>query len=144
MNSEVIKEIANQLGLAIEDTGQFLTYILPEYAKIKCMYCGFGLMGIILTSFIIIFSTKKLYSNFIEVRKKGVVKYDRILKTERIIHDLDLFDTLNVDMINWFYFVNIIIGTILLIISIAMFIYSIGWFISPEGMFFDMVMNKIA
>lgn len=37
MDSTVIAEIANQLGIAVDQAGQFITEHLPEFAELKAM-----------------------------------------------------------------------------------------------------------
>lgn len=39
MDGTIIQEIADQLGMAVDQAGQFITTYLPEYAALKCMQC---------------------------------------------------------------------------------------------------------
>lgn len=39
MDGTVIQEIADQLGMAVDQAGQFVTTYLPDYAALKCMQC---------------------------------------------------------------------------------------------------------
>ena len=39
MNETIIQEIANQLGMAVDQAGKFIAEHLPDYAALKCMQC---------------------------------------------------------------------------------------------------------
>lgn len=40
MNEKVIEEIANQLGIAVDQASQFLAQIIPQYAGLQALNCG--------------------------------------------------------------------------------------------------------
>lgn len=39
MDDTAIKEIADQLGIAVDQAAQFITTYLPQYASLKTMFC---------------------------------------------------------------------------------------------------------
>lgn len=40
MNEKVIEEIANQLGIAVDQASQFLVQIIPQYAELQMLNYG--------------------------------------------------------------------------------------------------------
>lgn len=50
----VVQEIANQLGIAVDQTGQFITTYLPQYAALQSMRSAV-IIGIVFLGFIISF-----------------------------------------------------------------------------------------
>lgn len=115
MDSTVIEEIAKQLGMAVDQTGMFITEQLPQYAALKAMQCGSLIVGcalILLLSGIMLFvSIKRGWS-------------------EDIVWIFGLVTL---------FFAVFFVGALLLFGTSLM-----GWVNYPEAMLIDMAMKAVA
>lgn len=130
MNDRVIEEIANQLGMAVESTSQFLNDILPEYAAMKAIANGgcalLGLSIIVICVICFYFSHKAVKE---VVDRKGCNYYlEDSRKTTRLV-------------------VGLVGGSIGGLLGLPMVIFNITncllWMYCPKAMFFNMVISSI-
>lgn len=112
----VIQEIANQLGMAVDQAGQFITEQLPNYAALKVIQISTPLIilaiitGISLVGFIVSFAITK---------------------------DIDS------DIVCVFGFPLLIAGVIFIIGLLAYLSEIIGWMNYPEAMLIDMAIKAV-
>lgn len=112
----VIQEIANQLGMAVDQAGQFIAEQLPNYAAMKAMQISVPLIvlaviaGIGLVGFIISFAITKYFDD---------------------------------DVTSSFFLLFAIAGLIL-ILGLCFFLSEIiGWMNYPEAMLIDMALKAV-
>lgn len=121
MDATVVQEIADQLGIAVDQAGQFITEYLPMYAGMKATYgwvgIGFSIFLFILCLIGVIVSLKISFDE------------DKYWQTRDIAQ-----------------FTAIIFG----VLGIVAFIFicclvpeAIGWTFYPEGKLIDTVLNSI-
>lgn len=71
MEDTVIKEIANQLGMAVDQTGQFITTYLPQYAALRMWSDAFTLFILLLVTVILGVVAAKLYKHYKALEAEG-------------------------------------------------------------------------
>lgn len=71
MEETVIKEIANQLGMAVDQTGQFITAYLPQYAALKTWSDIFVLSMMLLVTVAFGVASAKLYKHYLALKEDG-------------------------------------------------------------------------
>lgn len=127
MDSTVIQEIANQLGIAADDAGELIQQYLPQYANLQIFY---NVMGVIISAVIIAITV-------VIGRKVFIHKRDSIGKmscVERIVHGDGCTST-------------IVISAIIVAIFMITIVFDIrniiGWAVFPEASLIDMVLNSI-
>lgn len=124
MNETVIQEIANQLGIAVDQAGMFIQTYLPQYALLCAAktFVTLGLMLICLIALIIV--CKKLYSL---LRKDDYCEFN-----EEIIV---LFICLTG--------LTVLLGLVFILGCFIALPEAISWLIFPEGQLIDMALNAI-
>lgn len=127
MDSTVIQEIANQLGIAADDAGELIQQYLPQYANLQIFY---NVMGVIIGAVIIAITV-------VIGRKVFIHKRDSIGKmscVERITHGCDCT-------------VTIVASAIIVAIFMIAIVFDIrniiGWAVFPEASLIDMVLHSI-
>lgn len=152
MDSSVIEEIANQLGMAVDQAGAFITEQLPAFAALKVMQNEVplmivGLLFVIATivSFVGVYkavkcakSERKLYK---EDREKSIEKIgygisNHGYKTEPSDHDSFLV-FLYVGVVAAFLLVFLVVTALITVPDI------IGWSNYPEAMLIDMALKAV-
>ena len=121
MDSEVIKEIANQLGMAVDSTAQFISDILPQYASMKSI--AHGSYAAICLIVLIIFTGIAFF-----LIKRG---------TDKCTHQYDR-ETYLISSI--FPMIIAVLAMLFLIAEIASVLM---WTFTPDAMFFDTVIKSI-
>lgn len=117
MNSTVIQEIANQLGMAVDDAGMFIRQCLPQYAGLQIFYnvmtAILGVMFIIIT---------------IVVARKIFVHQQH-------------------DMCGEFCTTTIVVSTLIIMLCICILVCNIGdavgWAVFPEASLIDTVFDCV-
>lgn len=123
MDSTVIEEIANQLGMAVDDVGTFIQSILPSYAGmqivnnlIPCILAG---VAIVFCVFFMVHLIKDGKKPFMDRRYEDDIRA-----------------------------ILMCVGAALIILSVVVLCFTvsniIGWAMFPEGKFFDMILNSIS
>lgn len=133
MNETVIQEIANQLGMAVDQAGAFIQTYLPQYAMLKAVNIG---VPMIVFGIILIVVAVLLYRNF-KSHKADCIEHGYV---GRYTFSEYAFDSA-------FVYVTIIIYAICLFLYVAYFVMfvpeMIGWAIFPEAQLISDCMNAI-
>lgn len=140
MDSKVIQEIADQLGMAVDQVGQFITEYAPEYAAMKVTQITVGLsiawiVALILTATALAFI-------WITVRRRNS---DYELAKEATLYprrnDYSDYAT---------FFVFVLVGVVAVFaIGVAVYLTAvnlangIGWSQYPEAMLIDMALKAV-
>lgn len=61
MNSTVIQEIANQLGMAVDDAGTFIHQCLPQYASLQIFYNVMWMIAFVVLIVITVIVARKIF-----------------------------------------------------------------------------------
>lgn len=126
MNEKVIEEIANQLGIAVDQASQFLAQIIPQYAELQVLNYGIWTVAALILVIIAVV-----------VAKIGFKKYKECAGSDDIWHC--------VDDIAWFWvtLISLTIGAI----ATAAFLYFTqqvaGWLLFPDAKVMEMVLSAI-
>ena len=124
MNETVIQEIANQLGIAVDQAGIFIQTYLPQYALL-CATKTFVTIGLMLICLIALFIVcKKLYSL---LHKDDYCEFH-----EEIIV---LFICLTG--------LTVLLGLVFILHCFIVLPDAVSWLIFPEGQLIDMALNAI-
>lgn len=117
MDSSVIQEIANQLGMAVDDAGAFIQQYLPQYASLQTLY---NVMYIILWIMLIAITVVAARKIFVHQQ-----------------HDMD----------GEFCTMTIVVSTIFIVFFIYSLICAIGnavgWAMFPEASLIDTVFDCV-
>lgn len=133
MDATVIEEIANQLGMAVDQAGTFVTNILPQYAGLQTMgSVMIAIVGVIvIVACIVSFKIACSYTaKRVEDEKndKSYYKYDESERRKTLMYVA---------------IPCVIFG----VAAIAMFFIglydALGWHFFPEAMLLDMALAKI-
>lgn len=133
MNDTVIQEIANQLGMAVDQAGAFIQTYLPQYAMLKAVNIGVPMIvfGIILIV-VAVLVYRSFKSHKAECIESGYVGHYTFAEYA--------FDSALV-------YVTMIVYAVCLVLyvaSLAMFVPEmIGWAIFPEAQLISDCMNAI-
>ena len=126
MNEKVIEEIANQLGIAVDQASQFLVQIIPQYAELQML--NYGILAVAALIFVII---------AVVVAKIGFKEYRECAGSDDIWHCID--DT------TWFWvtLTSLTIGAV----ATAAFLYFTqqvaGWLLFPDAKVVEMALKAI-
>lgn len=139
MDSSVITEIASQLGMAVESTGQFIEEILPQYATMKIIEGCFALAATLIVLVVALaFVVKAIRS---EARHKAEYEKDKELRKDSFW---------GVGHYSW-YEANFTCALCGSLVSVASFITiaismtaTVQWAVTPQAKFFAMVLEKVA
>lgn len=122
MNEKVIEEIANQLGIAVDQASQLLAQIIPQYAGLQALNYGTWTAA---TLIIVVIAAV--------VAKIGFKKHKEI--KERDCYDCEL----------WFWV--IVVSLVVEAFATAAFLYFAqqvaGWLLLPDAKVMEMVLNAI-
>lgn len=142
MDSTVIEEIANQLGMAVDQAGQFITEHLPAYAGLKAMHA--------------IVPTVMVWAVFLALAIVCVIAISVCAKAKE--RDTDAWLQSNGDYYSkpdwnnylsmYVFFVVGFFAMLVLVIAIAVTANClpdiIGWQSYPEAMLIDMAMKAVS
>ena len=126
MNEKVIEEIANQLGIAVDQASQFLVQIIPQYAELQML--NYGILAVAALILVII---------AVVVAKIGFKEYRECAGSDDIWHCID--DT------TWFWvtLTSFTIGAV----ATAAFLYFTqqvaGWLLFPDAKVVEMALKAI-
>lgn len=139
MDPTVIEEIAEQLGMAADQAGQFVAENLPDFAALKATQCAVPLVAFL--SLVVILILVAIVSGVLlaKARAKKRLKYEN-----GRIKNLDDWDS-NISF--WILFGSLVILGITILFSF-LFVPScitglIGWQQYPEAMLIDMALKAI-
>ena len=133
MNETVIQEIANQLGMAVDQAGVFIQTYLPQYAMLKTVHIGvpmlvFGIVLVVAT--VVVYRCFKSYKAYCAERSN----------VERCTF-IDYVDN------NEFMFIPLSVYAGFLIVyicALATFVPEmIGWMVFPEAQLINDCMDVI-
>lgn len=117
MDSSVIQEIANQLGMAVDDAGTFIQQCLPQYASLQIFYNVMWMIVFVVLIVITVIVARKIF-----------------------IHQQH-------DMGGEFCTTIIIVGAALVAVFMIMLVCSIGnaigWIVFPEASLIDMLFDYV-
>lgn len=126
MNEKVIEEIANQLGIAVDQASQFLVQIIPQYAELQML--NYGILAVVALILVII---------AVVVAKIGFKEYRECASSDDIWHCIN--DT------TWFWvtLTSLTIGAV----ATAAFLYFTqqvaGWLLFPDAKVVEMALKAI-
>lgn len=129
MDSTVIEEIAKQLGMAVDQAGQFISEHLPDYAALKCMQATVSIWQcwVVCLLFLIPFVISAI------VLRKAYKKHTRC--------HLDDFISFWVSMFSGVLLVIAVIFSV--VITGFNLTDAIGWANYPEAMLIDKAIEAI-
>lgn len=130
MDSTVIQEIADQLGMAVDQTGQFIAEHLPEYAALKCMQSSLTIWECVITLLFI----------FIPFAISATI-FCKALKNDGFHHEPDEFISFWVTLFVGIVFAFAFICALILISFELPEV--IGWSQYPEAMLIDKAISAI-
>ena len=132
MNSTVIEEIAKQLGMAVDQAGQFIAENLPAFAGLKVMQATVPI--VISWSLVVLCAIVALVALAViaRLRKKGVSRrYNNW-------SDYDVW---------WVFVCAMVAGAFALIVAVLLTGFLIpeliGWQQYPEAMLIDMALKAV-
>lgn len=137
----VIQEIANQLGMAVDQTGQFITEQLPNYAALKVT------QEIIMPAilWIVTIILMAVAFTFLHI----TVKHRRSDRSDESEYRYANYYTMDYSDYDTFW-IFCIVGVIAVILLIPTLIYTginlpniIGWMNYPEAMLIDMAIKAV-
>lgn len=127
MDSTVIQEIANQLGMAVDQAGQFIQEQLPQFAALKAMQNTIPPVG-----------SWSIFAAFLII---GIV-FALILKFANIKQDSGTEDICLIVIIASFILAGIMLLISLLITAVCV-PKVIGWSEYPQAMLIDMALKAV-
>lgn len=127
MDATVIEEIANQLGMAVDQAGAFVTNTLTQYAGLQTLQ---SIIGLILTIVVTIACVVILVAYYKHVNK--MAENDSIYKEWELHGDIAICAFACVLLV------------ILATAALTTFLYhALGWHFFPEAMLLDMALAKM-
>lgn len=143
MDGTVIQEIANQLGMAVDQAGQFVTTYLPDYAALKCMQCTVPLAILSVVTLLLIAASLVALVVFIRAycqeREKG--RSESRVRWTRGKPDVSDFGSF------WVFFwtgCSAVVLLVALAITLGQFVPRIvGWQSYPEAMLIDQAIKAM-
>lgn len=127
MDSTIIQEIANQLGMAVDQAGQFITEQLPSFAAMKAIYPLSWIIGSAIVAVISTVVFIKCLQAFKSEAKKSIFS-----------EDIDVELTSIVGLV--ISAICMIVAVIVLAINVPNFI---AWLAYPEAMLLDMALKAV-
>ena len=143
MDSTIIQEIANQLGIAADQAGQFIVDYLPQYAAMK-MVKPILFVVVMAISIIVLFASCRFYGK--KAQKELEEKIEEYKKAEHHYWEMypDFEDSLY-GKIAICAFLALLAEIVIFIVGL--FIVSptiIGWSNYPEAMLIDMAFKAVS
>ena len=139
MDPTVIEEIAEQLGMAADQAGQFVAENLPDFAALKATQCAVPLVAFLSLVVILILVAIVSGVQLAKARAKKRLKYEN-----GRIKDLDDWDS----YISFWILVGSLVILGITILFSFLFVPScitglIGWQQYPEAMLIDVALKAI-
>lgn len=143
MDSTIIQEIANQLGIAVDQAGQFIVDYLPQYAAMKTVkpILFIAITAIILIASFIVFAiyNRKAKVDLTE-RKKAFEECENHIWSRYPSFEDSFYG--NVAIVS---FCALCVAFLVLIIGLFIAVPSIiGWSNYPEAMLIDMALKAVS
>jgi hypothetical protein len=120
MNEKVIEEIANQLGIAVDQASQSLEQIIPQYVGLQTMYCGIWSVAALILVVLSAIALKIAFKKY----KENKDTYDE---------DTYIWATISFSALG-------AVATAFLIYASSNFL---GWLLFPDAKVMDMVLSAI-
>ena len=143
MDQTVIQEIANQLGIAVDNVGVFINEQLPQYAAFKSMQLTALVIGVVVgfIACVIVFTVMWFMGKRkVKLEVEDDFLHGREMKVSTLSEESYLF------VIIWILFG--LAALVLLITAIIMCTILIpqivGWVDYPQAMLIDMAISKIS
>lgn len=139
MDSTVIEEIAEQLGVAVDQAGQFVAENLPDFAALKATQCAVPLIAFL--SFAVILILVAIVSGILLAKTKAK---EGLMYENGRVKDLNDWESY---MSFWILTGALVILGITILFSF-LFVPScitglIGWQQYPEAMLIDMALKAV-
>lgn len=139
MDSTVIEEIAEQLGVAVDQAGQFIAENLPDFAALKAMQCAGPL-----AAFLVLIAIPILVAIVSGILLAKAKAKERLKYENGRIKDLNGWESYRSF---WILVAALFILGVVILVSIALvpsYITDlIGWQQYPEAMLIDMALKSI-
>ena len=129
MDKTVIEEIAKQLGMAVDSTGQFIQEILPQYAGMKAVSnATWAIAFLVIMAVLVVFALKSLkaYREIDREEYRSIWGYERDKE--------DYF---------WKTAVPLFVATLLLLFACDGIIQALSWTLFPDAKLLDMAIEAI-
>lgn len=120
MNEKVIEEIANQLGIAVDQASQFLAQITPQYAGLQTMYCGIWSVAALILVVLSAIAVKIAFKKYKENK-----------------------DTYDEDTYIWATISFLVLGAIATTFLIYASLNFLGWLLFPDAKVMEMVLSAV-
>lgn len=143
MDGTIIQEIADQLGMAVDQAGQFITTYLPDYAALKCMQCTVPIAILSVVTLLTVIASLISLAVFLKAygREKGKGAENSRVRWMRGKPLVDDFGS------SWVFFVTGCVAVVLLLalaITIGNLVPQvIGWQSYPEAMLIEQAVKAI-
>lgn len=126
MNEKVIEEIANQLGLAVDQASQLVAQVIPQYAAMKVMERSIEAAGFVLLVIV-----------------SAVVAIIAIRNYKRAPEMVSVFDRDEKE--KWFYIAltSLLVGAFATAITLFLVQQAAGWAMFPDAKVAEMVLDAI-
>lgn len=152
MDSSVIEEIANQLGMAVDQAGVFITEQLPAFAALKVMqasvplYLWSALLFIaVIVMIVACLSLKKGVNK--EVKRfeedREALEPNERHKVHLVNYNLELTDYTSFYVVVGAFIVTLFLMVILVVVILLCVPKIIGWSNYPEAMLIDMALKAV-
>lgn len=119
MNEKVIEEIANQLGIAVDQASQFLAQIIPQYAGLQVLNYGIWIVATLILVVVAAVVVKIGFKNFMECED-----YDN-------------------QMWWWIFCISLLVGAVATVAFLYFTQQVAGWLLFPYGKVMEMVLSAV-
>lgn len=151
MDNSVIEEIAKQLGMAVDQAGQFITEHLPEFAAMKAMYAAVPLVIAGVMLLIAVGVTSVALRSIVKNVKAEKARYesDKAESQDRGIRIYECNYKMNVKDYDSVYVVMFGGIGILFVLFVSIFASLvlvpelIGWLNYPDAMLINMALEAV-
>lgn len=139
MDSTVIEEIAEQLGMAVDQAGQFIAENLPDFAALKAMQCAWPLVAFLVLIAILMLVAIAAGIVLAKARAKERLEYET---GQTKFHDSwDDYISFWILAVALLFLGIVIIFSFLFVPSVVTDL--IGWQQYPEAMLIDMALKAV-
>lgn len=132
----VVEEIAKQLGIAAETTGQFIATYLPDFAHLQALKMAVPLVVVWILFALCMVVALVAFVVCVKVRRVAIAE-------DSIWHPRNWYNYTSF----WVSMTALVVGSFLLFIGVLATAVNVpqivGWFDFPEAMLVDMALSKI-
>lgn len=121
MSEKVIEEIANQLGIAVDQASQFLAQIIPQYAGLQVLNYGIWIVATLILVVVAAVVVKIGFKNFMEC---------------------EYYDT-NSQMWWWIFCISLLVGAVATVAFLYFTQQVTGWLLFPDAKVMEMVLSAV-